>query len=38
MPAEVGKGDALARAAYSPEARERGADESILGLFPEPER
>ncbi len=29
--------DAMARAAYSPEARAHGADEPILGLFPEPE-
>jgi hypothetical protein len=30
--------EAMARAAYSPEARAHGADEPILGLFPEPER
>lgn len=30
--------EAIARAAYSPEARAHGADEAILGLFPEPER
>ena len=29
--------EAMARAAYSPEARAHGADEPILGLFPEPE-
>jgi hypothetical protein len=36
--ASVDKAEAMARAAYSPTARERGADEPILGLFPEPER
>jgi Protein of unknown function (DUF2628) len=30
--------EAMARAAYSPEARAHGGDEPILGLFPEPER
>ena len=30
--------EAMARAAYSPQARAHGADEPILGLFPEPER
>jgi Protein of unknown function (DUF2628) len=29
--------EAIARAAYSPEAHAHGADEPILGLFPEPE-
>ena len=29
--------EAIARAAYSPQARAHGADEPILGLFPEPE-
>jgi len=37
-PAAVPQREAMARAAYSPEAREHGADEPILGLFPEPER
>ena len=32
------KGEAISRAAYSPRARAHGADEPILGLFPEPER
>ena len=32
------KGEAISRAAYSPQARAHGADEPILGLFPEPER
>jgi hypothetical protein len=32
------KRDVIARAAYSPEARAYGADDPILGLFPEPER
>jgi hypothetical protein len=31
------RGATIARAAYPPAARERGADEPILGLFPEPE-
>jgi hypothetical protein len=37
-PNRVRRADAIARAAYSPAAREHGADEPILGLFPEPER
>ncbi|HEX9903397.1 MAG TPA: DUF2628 domain-containing protein [Propylenella sp.] len=32
------KGEAIARAAYPQQARDRGADQPILGLFPEPER
>jgi hypothetical protein len=32
------KAAAIARAAYSPQARAHAADEPILGLFPEPER
>ncbi len=36
--APVRKGEAISRAAYSPQARAHGADEPILGLFPEPER
>lgn len=36
--APVERGQAIARAAYSPSARAHGADEPILGLFPEPER
>ena len=32
------KREAISRAAYSPQARAHGADEPILGLFPEPER
>jgi Protein of unknown function (DUF2628) len=36
-PEAVPEREAIARAAYSPEARSHGADEPILGLFPEPE-
>jgi hypothetical protein len=35
---EVSEREAISRAAYSPQARAHGADEPILGLFPEPER
>lgn len=31
------KGETIARAAYSPRARSDGADEQVLGLFPEPD-
>lgn len=34
----VDRREAMARAAYSPQARSHGADEPIFGLFPEPER
>jgi hypothetical protein len=37
-PREISEGEAIARAAYPPQARAHGADEPILGLFPEPER
>jgi Protein of unknown function (DUF2628) len=37
MQPEVTQRDAIARAAFLPEARAHGADEPILGLFPEPE-
>jgi Protein of unknown function (DUF2628) len=36
-PDSVSEGEAMARAAYSPQARAQGADEPIFGLFPEPE-
>jgi len=35
-PEAVPQRETIPRAAYSPEAREQGADEPIIGLFPEP--
>jgi hypothetical protein len=37
-PPSLPRREVIARAAYPPAARQRGADEPILGLFPEPER
>ena len=37
-PIAIERREAVARGAFTPEAREQASDEPILGLFPEPER